>query len=45
LSEEKFLDAVAKGREGTLMPSFESLLTPDEIRDIYAFVLSRDHLD
>ncbi len=45
LSEERFLDAVAKGREGTLMPSFESLLTADEIRDIYSFVLSRDHLD
>jgi alcohol dehydrogenase (cytochrome c) len=45
LSEAEFLAAVAKGREGTLMPSFESLLTPDEIRDLYAFVRSRDHLE
>lgn len=44
LGEAEFLEAVAKGGDGTLMPSFESLLTPDEIREIYAFVLSRDRL-
>jgi mono/diheme cytochrome c family protein len=45
LGQAEFVDVVAKGRGGTLMPSFESLLTAEEIREIYAFVLSRDHLD
>ncbi|MGH9324268.1 MAG: PQQ-dependent dehydrogenase, methanol/ethanol family [Vicinamibacteria bacterium] len=45
LPPERFLDGVAKGLEGTLMPSFGSLLSTEEIWEIYAFVLSRDRLD
>ena len=44
LSEAAFAAVVAKGRPGTLMPAFESLLTPEEIRAIDAFVRSRDRL-
>ena len=39
-----FAAVVAKGRPGTLMPAFESLLTADEIRALDAFVRSRDRL-
>jgi mono/diheme cytochrome c family protein len=44
LSELAFAAVVAKGRPGTLMPAFESILTPEEIRAIDAFVRSRDRL-
>jgi mono/diheme cytochrome c family protein len=44
LSEAAFAAVVAKGRSGTLMPAFESLLTPEDIRAIDAFVRSRDRL-
>jgi mono/diheme cytochrome c family protein len=44
LSEVDFAVIVAKGRSGTLMPAFESLLTSEEIRAIHAFVRSRDRL-
>jgi alcohol dehydrogenase (cytochrome c) len=43
LSPSRFSDAVAKGR-GTTMPSFGSLLSTDEISEVFAFVLSRDRL-
>jgi alcohol dehydrogenase (cytochrome c) len=44
LSEGEFGVIVAKGRTGTLMPAFESLLTAEEVRAIHAFVRSRDRL-
>jgi mono/diheme cytochrome c family protein len=45
LGREQFEQGVANGVEGTLMPSFGSLLSKEEIWEIYAFVLSRDRLD
>jgi alcohol dehydrogenase (cytochrome c) len=45
LSPSSFSDAVGKGRAGTTMPSFGSLLSNDEIWEIFAFVLSRDRLE
>jgi alcohol dehydrogenase (cytochrome c) len=45
LSPTRFFDAVARGRDGTTMPSFESLLSNDEIWELYGFVLSRDRLE
>jgi hypothetical protein len=42
---EKFEADVANGVDGTLMPSFGSLLSKEEIEAIYAFVLSRDRLE
>ena len=44
LRPTRFFDDVATGRAGTDMPSFESILTADQIWEIYAFVVSRDHL-
>ena len=44
LSTSRFLDAVAKGREGTLMPSFGALLSTEQIWELHAFVVARDHL-
>jgi mono/diheme cytochrome c family protein len=45
LSPTHFFDVVAKGSDGTTMPSFESLLSIDEIWELYGFVLSRDRLE
>jgi mono/diheme cytochrome c family protein len=45
LGRERFEEGVANGIGGTLMPSFRSLLSTEEIGEIYAFVLSRDRLD
>ncbi|HSF15684.1 MAG TPA: PQQ-dependent dehydrogenase, methanol/ethanol family [Vicinamibacteria bacterium] len=45
LSPARFLEAVAEGREGTLMPSFGSLLTTEQILEVHAFVVSRDRLE
>ncbi|HXV63516.1 MAG TPA: cytochrome c, partial [Vicinamibacteria bacterium] len=45
LSPSRFLEAVAEGREGTLMPSFGSLLTSEQILELHAFVVSRDRLE
>jgi alcohol dehydrogenase (cytochrome c) len=42
LSPTQFFDAVAKGRKGTVMPSFSSLLTIDQVWEIHALVASRD---
>jgi cbb3-type cytochrome c oxidase subunit III/PQQ enzyme-like repeat protein len=42
LSPTQFFDAVAKGRKGTVMPSFSSLLTIDQVWEVHAFVASRD---
>ena len=44
LSEADFASIVAKGRAGTSMPAFESLLSSEEIRAVHAFVRSRDRL-
>ena len=44
LGPSRFKEAVVKGREGTTMPSFGSLLSTDDIWAIYDFVLSRDRL-
>jgi mono/diheme cytochrome c family protein len=45
LSPTRFFEAVAKGSEGSTMPAFESLLSIDEIWELYGFVLSRDRLE
>jgi alcohol dehydrogenase (cytochrome c) len=45
LPRERFEQGVANGVEGSLMPSFGSLLSKEEIWEIYAFVLSRDRLE
>jgi mono/diheme cytochrome c family protein len=45
LPPSRFFEEVAKGREDTTMPSFGSLLSADEIWEIFAFVLSRDRLE
>jgi alcohol dehydrogenase (cytochrome c) len=45
LGPSRFKEAVAKGREGTTMPSFGALLSVDEIWAIFDFVLSRDRLE
>jgi mono/diheme cytochrome c family protein len=45
LSRERFEEGVANGVQGTLMPSFGSLLSKEEIWTIYAFVLSHDRLE
>jgi mono/diheme cytochrome c family protein len=45
LAGERFEEGVANGVEGTLMPSFGSLLSKEEIWEIYAFVLSHDRLE
>ena len=42
----QFFEAVAAGTdEGTTMPAFDSLLTPEQIWEVYAFVVSRDGLE
>ncbi len=45
MSPSRFHQSVADGTEGTTMPAFGSLLTTDQIWEVYAFVLSRDRLD
>ena len=40
----QFLATVTKGRKGTSMPSFEQLLSRDEIWQVHAFLMSRDSL-
>ena len=40
----QFLDTVNRGRPGTNMPAFEELLSPVEIRQVHAFLMSRDTL-
>jgi mono/diheme cytochrome c family protein len=42
---ERFEADVTNGVSNTLMPSFGSLLSKEEILAIYAFVLSRDRLE
>ncbi len=44
LDPARFLDVVAGGREGTNMPAFGELLASDEIRQVYAFLMSRGAL-
>ena len=44
LSLGRFLDTVNRGRPGTNMPAFEELLSPGEIRQVHAFLMSRDAL-
>ena len=44
LGPSRFKEAVVKGREGTTMPSFGSLLSTDDVWAIFDFVLSRDRL-
>ncbi len=38
LDEETMTEAVNNGRDGTAMPSFKTVLTPIEIRDVVAYV-------
>ena len=40
----QFLATVSGGRPGTNMPAFEQLLSADEIRQVHAFLMSRDAL-
>ncbi len=42
LTDEKFLDVVINGREGTQMPAFGVKMSPDEVWQVHAFVMSRD---
>ena len=42
LSPQEFFDMVADGIEGTNMPAFGALLSPEEIRQVRAYLLSRD---
>ncbi len=44
LPAERFRDTVIQGRPGTAMPAFGTLLTNEQIWQIHAFVMSRDHL-
>jgi alcohol dehydrogenase (cytochrome c) len=44
LPQGEFETAVTNGVTGTLMPEFGSLLSKEEIAEIYSFVLSRDRL-
>ena len=44
LSPMQFFDVVARGRKGTVMPSFSSLLTIDQVWEVHAFLMSRDGL-
>lgn len=40
-TQEKFFQVVSKGRPERGMPAFESLLTPDQINAMYAYVKGR----
>jgi alcohol dehydrogenase (cytochrome c) len=42
---DRFEMAVADGVAGSLMPSFRSLLSSDDISALYAYVVSRDRLE
>ena len=44
LQPGRFLDTVSGGRPGTNRPAFEQLLSPDEIWQVHAFLMSRDSL-
>jgi mono/diheme cytochrome c family protein len=44
LSATRFFDAVRKGRPGTAMAPFESLLSQQQIWQVHAFLVSRDRL-
>ena len=44
LDAARFLEVVAGGRGGTNMPAFGELLSSDEIRQVYVFLMSRDAL-
>ena len=44
LDPARFFDVVARGRDGTNMPAFDELLSGDEIRQVHAFLMSRDAL-
>jgi mono/diheme cytochrome c family protein len=43
LTDEQFLETVINGRQGTQMPAFGLLLSPDEVWQIHAFIKSTDH--
>ena len=45
LVPSRYLDAVSKGRPGTAMAAFDSVLSVDEIWELWAFVQSRDRLE
>jgi mono/diheme cytochrome c family protein len=42
LSEDQFVYTAINGRKGTQMPAFGTVLSPDDIAAVYAFVESRD---
>lgn len=42
LSEDQFVYTAINGRKGTQMPAFGTVLSPDGIAAVYAFVQSRD---
>lgn len=44
LAPSRFKEAVVKGREGTTMPSFGTLLSTEEIWAIFDFLLAHDRL-
>jgi mono/diheme cytochrome c family protein len=43
LSDQRFLETVIQGRQGTQMPAFGLRLSPDEVWQIHAFIKSTDH--
>jgi alcohol dehydrogenase (cytochrome c) len=45
MDPSRFFEAVTAGTEGTTMPAFGSLLNPEQIWEIHAFVVSRDRLE
>jgi mono/diheme cytochrome c family protein len=44
LGATRFFDAVSKGRQGTAMAPFGSILSQEQIWQVHAFVVSRDRL-
>jgi mono/diheme cytochrome c family protein len=43
LSDQRFLETVIKGRQGSQMPALGTLLSIDEVWQVHAFVKSTDH--
>ena len=42
LSHRRFFEIVAEGFEANLMPAFGELLSPEEIWQVHAYLMSRD---
>ena len=42
LDDERFLEIVINGRDGKMMPAFGTMMSPDEVWQVHAYVKSRD---